>query len=55
MKHVSEVLREVLRCLLRRKPYSERLAGLRSLERDPRSRYTPPQQEARSNGKRQRT
>lgn len=45
-------IREVLRCLLRRKPYSERLAGLRSFERDPRSRYHRPQNEGRGNDKR---
>lgn len=47
-------IREVLRCLLRRRPYSERLAGLRSLERDPRRRYYRPQREVEGNDKRKR-
>lgn len=47
-------IRDVLRCLLRRKPYSERLAGLRSLERDPRSRYYRPHHEVEGNDKRKR-
>lgn len=52
MKHVSEVLREVLRRLTMGKRGERYWRELRSYQRDPRSRYTPPQEEAARNGKR---
>lgn len=52
MKHVSEVLREVLRRLTMGKRDLRYWQSLRSYQRDPRSRYTPPQQETSGNGKR---
>ena len=47
-----QTIREILRRLLGRKPYSERLAELRSLERDPRSRYHREQHKVERNDKR---
>lgn len=47
-------IREILRRVLMGKRYAKYWRELRSYERDPRSRYTPPQQEAAPNGKRKR-
>ena len=45
-------IREILRLLLMGRRYRKYWADLRSYERDPRSRYTPPKEEAARDGKR---
>jgi hypothetical protein len=52
MKSIQDVLRKVLRRLYMGRRDLAYWKALRSLERDPRSRYTPPQEEAARNGKR---